>query len=133
MVIGSKKKQERYESNFSPTFCPGRGTRRLARDACCSWGLGYSDELEREVRRGWSIGCTGNVGRDEGRLQLVFCCSSRDETGIGFGRTKRQEWVFRQPTWVSGRLSRFKPSYSDLLCSLSLHSKVFLLLLRLFG
>lgn len=26
------------------------------------------------------MGCTGDVGRGKQRLQLMFCCSTRDET-----------------------------------------------------
>ena len=33
------------------------------------------------VRRGCIVGSTRNVGRGDGRLQLVFSCSSGDETG----------------------------------------------------
>lgn len=34
----------------------------------------------KEVRREW-LGTTKDVGRDEGRLKLVFYCSAKDETG----------------------------------------------------
>lgn len=37
----------------------------------------------REARRRRSVESTGDVGRREGKLQLVFCCNARDEIGIG--------------------------------------------------
>lgn len=32
-----------------------------------------------KVRRGWFVGFTVGVGKGEGRLQLVVCCSARDK------------------------------------------------------
>lgn len=45
-------------------------------------GAGISDQEggEKEVGR-LPVGFLGDVGRGEGRLQLVFCCSIGDETG----------------------------------------------------
>lgn len=34
-----------------------------------------------EVRRGWSVTSTGDAGSEEGRLQLVFSCSTRYKSG----------------------------------------------------
>lgn len=43
-------------------------------------GWGEKNSEVREVKRGWSIGSTGDVGRGSGKLQLVICCSTRDIT-----------------------------------------------------
>lgn len=45
------------------------------------------------------------LGRVEGRLQLMFCCRTRDVTGgLGLGEEReREEKVCGQPTWFSGR------------------------------
>lgn len=48
-----------------------------------SAGVGTWDKvtwLWSKVRRGKSIGFTGDTGSREGRLQQVFCCRSGDET-----------------------------------------------------
>lgn len=37
--------------------------------------------MEMGLRRRRSVGFTGDVGRGEGRLQLVFCCRAGDITG----------------------------------------------------
>lgn len=45
----------------------------------------------REVRRGWYALSTGDVGREK-RINLMFCCSTRDESdgmGLGEHREKR--------------------------------------------
>ena len=56
---------------------------RLAQGACWSWGLNKATSLEKEVRRGGSVGSTGDVSRsEEGRLQHVFCCRGRDKGGM---------------------------------------------------
>lgn len=58
----------------------------------------------REVRREWSLRST-DVGRGQGRLQLVLCCSSRDKIeGLSMGEQReRREEICRQPTWLSGQ------------------------------
>lgn len=41
----------------------------------------------REGGRGWSKGSTGDVASGKGRLQLVFYCSTPDETEeLGLGK-----------------------------------------------
>lgn len=59
------------------------------------------------------MGWIGDVDSGEGRLQQVFCCSTRDKTrGLGLTGTEREEKVCGQPTWFSGRLKLFlKYSY----------------------
>lgn len=47
---------------------------------CCLWDIAMSGG--REIRRGWSMESTGNVG--EGKLQLLLPISARDETDILF-------------------------------------------------
>lgn len=51
------------------------------------------------------MGSTGDVGRGEGRLLLVFCCYARDETRalslVEQREEKRSEGG--QPAWCSGR------------------------------
>lgn len=45
-------------------------------------GLGWDMvmSVDKEVRRGCSVVSTGDLDREEGRLQVVICCSTRDET-----------------------------------------------------
>ena len=43
------------------------------------WDTAISGWGVDEVRRPWSIGSTGGVGKREGRLQLVISCSARDK------------------------------------------------------
>lgn len=45
-------------------------------------GLGWDMVMtvDKEVRRGSSVVSTGDMGRDEGRLQALICCSASDET-----------------------------------------------------
>lgn len=39
-----------------------------------SWGLGYSNEAEREGLHGrWSVGSRGGMGNGERKLHLVLC------------------------------------------------------------
>lgn len=45
----------------------GAGTRQLSR--------------RRKDRRRWTVGSTGDVGREQGRLQPVFCGSAEDKPG----------------------------------------------------
>lgn len=43
------------------------------------------------VRRGWSVGSIGTVDNGEGRLQLVFFCTTRDKTkDLGLGKQKER-------------------------------------------
>lgn len=38
----------------------------------------------REATRGWTVRSTGGMERGQGRLQLVFYCSTKDEPeGLG--------------------------------------------------
>ena len=56
----------------------------LAGMACgASAHVGYWDTVLSGTRLGGGppVGSTRNVGRGDGRLQLVFSCSSGDETG----------------------------------------------------
>lgn len=46
-----------------------------------------------EFKRGWSEGSAGDVYRSEGRLQLEFFYSTREN--------EREEKVCSQPTWFS--------------------------------
>lgn len=44
---------------------------------------------EERFRKGWSVGFSGAMGKEEGRLQLVFCCRTRDKTeGIVLGKQR---------------------------------------------
>lgn len=36
---------------------------------------------QREAKRGWPLGSTGDGQRGRGRLKLVLYCNTRDETG----------------------------------------------------
>lgn len=46
-------------------------------------GAGIKQQGDREVKRGRSVGSTGDVSRsEEGRLQHVFCCRGRDKGGM---------------------------------------------------
>lgn len=41
----------------------------------------------KEVRRRWFVGSVGDGSRDDRGLQLVFCCSTREETtGLSLGK-----------------------------------------------
>lgn len=40
--------------------------------------LGCREKQGKEVRMGWSVGFTGEVGREEERLQLI-CFGAREE------------------------------------------------------
>lgn len=44
-------------------------------------GCEKTNSRPRDIRRGMSVGSMRDVGRGDGRLQLVFCYSVRDETG----------------------------------------------------
>lgn len=76
--------------------------------------VGNSDtakSLKRNVRRGWSVASPGVVGWGEGRLQLAFCFSDRDETsGLGLGNK-----VWRSKGYLPGSLTSltlcFKAQY----------------------
>lgn len=48
-------------------------------DGVEGWGIAMS--VNREVRRGCSVGFTGDVGRTEGRLKLVVYSSTTEEPG----------------------------------------------------
>lgn len=55
-------------------------------------GVGIWDrgiEEEQGGQQGWTVGST--VGRGEGRLQLVFCCSRGDESGALVVEEQREE------------------------------------------
>lgn len=55
-----------------------------------------------EVRKGWPVWSTADVGRGEGRLQLVICCSARDgteEVGLREQRDRRGLWAFYLVLW----------------------------------
>lgn len=44
---------------------------------------------------------TGDVDSMEGRLHLVFCCSTRNKTeGLGLEKQKEKN-IYRQPIWFS--------------------------------
>lgn len=59
----------------------------------------------REFRGGWSVGCTGNLGRVEGRIQLGLCCSIRkDPEELSLGETESVGMVCIDATWLSGML-----------------------------
>lgn len=44
---------------------------------------------EREFRRERSVGSIGDMGIREEKLQLMFCCSSRDKTGEFWSREQK--------------------------------------------
>lgn len=79
-TIGSQEKYERCGSAFSLLVAKGRAALSLLEDACWNCGLRQSNSVGKEVRRSSFVEFTRNVGRDEGRLQLVFCSCARDET-----------------------------------------------------
>lgn len=62
-------------------------------------------ESGRKVKKGWSMGCTGDMDCKEGMLKMVFCWSTRNKTeGLGLLGEKRDgEKVHRHHTWSSGR------------------------------
>lgn len=48
------------------------------------WNKATSNRIK--VGREWFVGSTGDVGKDERRLQLVVCCSAREKTrGLALG------------------------------------------------
>lgn len=57
-----------------------------------------------EVGMGWSVGTTGEVCSGEEMLQLVFCCSTRDETaGLDLGEQRDgRKSVIRLPGFLLG-------------------------------
>lgn len=56
----------------------------------------------RKVRMGWSMGPTGDAGRGEGRLQLVFCYSAREETEeLGLGEQRVPSCSFKGPERIA--------------------------------
>jgi hypothetical protein len=73
-------------------------------------GVGILDKatsLGTEVRTGWLMGSTRDVGRREGRLYSSILLSFMEgDWEIGFeGTEKERQWgeVCCQPTWFSGR------------------------------
>lgn len=70
-------------------------------NGCCfgAWDTVVSGS--REVRKGWSVGSTGDVCRGEGQLLQHEGCYY----GIVFRGSKRKEAIYRQSTWFSGCIS----------------------------
>ena len=53
--------------------------------------------MGREVGSEWTMGSTGNVICQKGRLHLVFCCSTEDEMGVRSRGIERRENVCDKP------------------------------------
>lgn len=54
---------------------------------------------EREVRREFSVGFTGDGVSSEGRAEMVFCCRAKKETeGLGLGEQRGEGWG-SLPVW----------------------------------
>lgn len=59
----------------------------------------------KDVKKGWSVWTTGDVGRGEGSLQLVICCSTRDETkGLSLGEQRDRRPVGMLPGFLADDL-----------------------------
>lgn len=67
----------------------------LSGDACYSWGL----EQSNKVRRGRSVDPEEMWAGRERRMQLLFCCSTRDKTG-GLSLGEQTKEVCGQSTWL---------------------------------
>lgn len=59
--------------------------------------------LGRKAKKGRTVGLTGD-GKGQGRPQRVFCYRAGDITrAIVYGGIEREEKIYGQPTWFSGR------------------------------
>lgn len=51
--------------------------------------------MGKETNSGWSVGSTGDKDRVEGRLQLLFCFSTRDKSkGLDLLRKQNNVKIF---------------------------------------
>lgn len=83
---------------LQPTCCPGRTCPWAIRECPLEFGFGKTLTTgQNEARREWSVGFT-DVRKGKKRLQLVFCCRTRGETGglsLGEKRERGEDlWVF---------------------------------------
>lgn len=63
-----------------PTWCSGKCVLQLSRRYCPSWRLRYSDDSKKGGQEKMVCGIHRSSGEGEERLQLVICCSAREET-----------------------------------------------------
>lgn len=62
----------------------------------------------REITRRCSVEFTGDMGRSEGRLQLVFCCSIRNEDRkLGLRTVREERSMSRFPGFLARNLPYF--------------------------
>lgn len=69
------------------------------------WDIEMSEG--KEIRREWTVGSIRTMGRSEGRQQLVFCCSDRNEDGKLGLRNRDRRSVRSLPGFLARNLPFF--------------------------